>query len=362
MVRGLWPDLIYTARRIATHPVLSSVVILTMALGLGTNTAIFTVARTILLESLPVRAPHELVLLRWTAGPNPDVAYLTGEFSREPGTGRVSAASFSYPGFLRFAQECKTITALFASGRFGDLIVNAGGQAELADVELVSGSYFGALGVPIMVGRAITWADDRSTAAQVAVLSHDYWQRRFGRDPAVVGTTITIQATPFTIIGVAPSGFRGTMQLGSSFDVAVPLSSVSTLAANRPYLSHPKWYWLQVMGRVASTAPVAQAESELNALMPAGDSSARDRLQVAVAPGHQGLSKTREDQRIPVLLLTTIAGFILLLSCASVAALLVSRTEARTHEFTVRKALGATRWQIIRQPVSEGVTYALLGA
>lgn len=362
MFRGLWADLVYSKRRIVGQPGLSSAIVLTFALGLGTNTAIFSVAHTILLESLPVRAPRELVLLQWTSGPDPDVAYLTGEFAREPGTGRVSAASFPYPAFARFTQASDTLTDLLASGRLADVIVSAGGHGDLADVELVSGSYFGALGVRAVLGRVIAPADDRAGSTQVAMLSHEYWQRRFGRDSGVVGTTITIQATPFTIVGVAPAGFRGTMQLGSSFDVAVPLSAVTALAPDRPYLSHPKWYWLQVMGRLKPTASQAQARNELNALMRESGDSAPDRPQIALVPGHQGLQRARDEQRMPVRLLTAIAGFVLLLSCASVAALLVSRAEARTREFSVRKALGATRWQIMRQPLAEGVAYALLGA
>lgn len=317
-VHDLVRDLRHAARMLRRNVALTVVVVLTLGLGIGTNTAIFSVARAILLRSLPVRAPHELVLLRWISGPNPDVAYLTGEFSREAGTGHVSAASLPYPAFLRLREESRTLTDLLASGRLGDVAVNIDGQTELADVDVVSGSYFGALGISAVLGRPINPADDRPGVAQVAVLSHHFWDRRFKRDPSVLGRTLAIQAVPFTIVGVAPAGFEGTMQLGSGFDLALPVWAQAILAPDRPYLSNPKWYWLQVMARLSPNVPLAQAETEVNAVMRGAIESTRDRPQLRLAPGHQGLTRARNEQRVPLLLLTTVAGFVLVMSCASI--------------------------------------------
>jgi predicted permease len=358
---GLRGDVVSALRVLSRHAGHATVVVLTLGLGLGANTAVWSVVDAVLLRPLPVADPSALVLFQWTSGPQPAVGYLTGEWWQEPSTGRVTASSFSYPAFEAFSGRSTTLAATFAWAELRRASLSVGGEAELAVGQLVSGGYYPGLGVSAILGRTITPEDDRAGAEIVAVISHGYWQRRFGGAPDVIGRSGTLEGRPFTIVGVSPRGFSGTLPLGRSADVSVPL--VAWRAPEEPFLSNPTWHWLQVMGRRQPGATAAQAEAEMAPrLARATTGRAGDEPRLRLSDGSQGLMKRRHEQRRPLALLATLAGLVQLMACATVAGLLLARGAARRREIGVRLALGAARRRIVRQLCTESTLLAAAGA
>jgi MacB-like periplasmic core domain len=256
-MHGLKQDLGYALRQLSRHRGHAAAVVLALGLGSGANTAVFSLVDAVLLRPLPVRDPSSLVLFRWSSGPSPSVEYLTGEWWREAGSGRVTASSFSYPAFEAFQDRSTTLAATFAWAELRRASLSVDGEAELATGQLVSGGYYSGLGVRSILGRAIAPEDDRAGAELVAVISHAYWQRRFGGAPDVIGRSATLDGRPLTIVGISPRGFSGTLPLGRSADVSLPLRAWHGPA--EPYLSNPAWHWLQVMGRRRATAASLRA-------------------------------------------------------------------------------------------------------
>jgi len=353
-------DFINALRQLSRHRGHATVVVVVLSLGFGANTAVFSVFDAVLLRPLPVADPSGLVLFQWTSGPSPAVGYLTGEWWQEAATGRVTAASFSYPAFEAFRDRSTTLAATFAWADLRRASLSVDGESELAVGQLVSGGYYSGLGVPAILGRTITPEDDRAGAELVAVISYGYWQRRFGGAPDVIGRRGTLDARPFTIVGVSPRGFSGTLPIGHSADVSVPL--LAWRAPGEPYLSNPAWYWLQVMGRRRPAATAAQAEGEMAPrLASASPGRKEDEPRLRLSDGSQGLTMRRHEQRQPLAVLASVTGVVLLMACATVAGLLLARGAAREREIGVRLALGARRRRIVRQLLAESTLLAALG-
>src|ERR1044072_2362434 len=218
----LWQDLVYGMHALLKNPGFTFIAVLSLALGIGANTALFSVVDTVLLKKLPVKEPDQLVLFRWATGPNFSPGAHYGNITRDE-SGLLARSSFAYQTYARFREQPGPLSDVFA---FGDmpLNVNADGRADVANGQVVSGNYYTALGVPALVGRTITDEDDHAVAPPVAVLSYRYWQRRFSGDPQVVGRQINLNNVAFTVVGITPRGFDGTMQVGSSPDVAIPIT------------------------------------------------------------------------------------------------------------------------------------------
>lgn len=304
---SLGDDLVYAFRQVTRHPGHAVVVVLVLSLGFGATTSVLSLADAVLFRPLPVENPSRLVLFQWTSGPDPPVEYLTGEWWQEPATGRVTASSFSYPAFEALAEPGATLAATFGWADLRKAIVAWDGEAELVAGQLVSGGYYRALGVRPHLGRTITPEDDRVGAELVAVISHGYWQRQFGGARDVVGRTGTLDGRPITIVGVSERGFSGTLPIGRSADVSVPL--LAWRAPGEPYLSNAAWHWLQVMGRLQTTATTAQAEAEVAprfARASAGAAGESPRLRLA--DGRRGLTRQRHQQQRPLAGLAAVTG------------------------------------------------------
>jgi predicted permease len=351
-------DLQYGVRQLRKKPGFAAVVIASLALGIGANTAIFTLIDSVLLRSLPVADPDGLQFVaryQPAFGPGPIYGFGHEEFRR-----------------LRSANAVFTDVAAYATTR---LNVSIDGNVEpTAEGHLVSGAYFQVLGVQAIAGRAIGYDDDqRPNGHPVAMLSYNYWRRRFGRDPSVIGRTISVSGVPFTVIGVTPPEFFG-LEVGRAPDIFMPVMMQPTVmpaAENWLGASIARNFWLTIVARLRGDVTPQQAEGALAGLevldplfkKPSrlGEQPQRIHERLGVTPAATGLSALRHQYSQPLFILMIVVGVVLLIACANVATLILARGTARGPEFSMRLALGAGRWRLMRQLLIESVVLAAAG-
>jgi predicted permease len=369
-------DVRLAVRGLLKTPGFTAVIVLTLGLGIGANTAIFSLVNDVLLRELPVREPSELVLFRNVEGRDGRMS-LAGENngSVDPVTRRSASTSFSLLTFERLRSSSRALSHVFAFAPFNRMTLLIDGQAETTDMgQLVSGDYFAGLGVSAITGRTLTDADDQPSAPPVGVISYRFWERRFNRDPSVIGKTIQVNRVPITLIGVTPPGFAGTMQIGESLDISLPLAQHGRFQPDRAKNRAQPWYWwIRVMGRLDTGVTAEQARASLEPIFQdtaregwlAGSgredgagSKMPEVSTLATDPGGQGENDRRRAYAESLHILMGLVGVLLLIASANVANLLVARGSARRREIALRLALGASRARIVGQLLGESFLLA----
>ena len=347
-------DVRYGVRVFRRNPSFTFAAVVSLALGIGASTAIFTLVDATMLKALPVHEPDRLVeLLNNTGGGAPGNA-------------------FSYQALVHLREHARTVDVT-ASHDSDFFVVADGSPSELVKGQYVTGNYFPVLGVPAAYGRTIGPSDDQRSASLVAVLSYAYWQRRFAGDHSVIGRAVKIDDRAFTVAGVAPSTFSG-LVVARDIDLWVPLSAEPVLRA-LSRTSDASYNWLQFVGRIRSPHRFEQARAELTALYypaviepklaNARDADARTRLKQwrgVVASARTGLATTRQQYGEPLTVLFAISGLVLLIACVNVANLLLARASSRSHEIAVRLSLGARTSRVLRQLLTESMVLSLAGS
>jgi predicted permease len=366
-LHSIWADVRYGFRQLRRSPGFTAVALMTLALGIGANTAIFSLIDAALLKMLPVADPEQLVQFK----------------SMSPGFGLNDA--FSYPAFKTFRDRNQVFSGVLAFRKLHDVDFEVDGQGGLANGQLVSGGYFSTLGVNAILGRTIL-PEDETVAGQspVAVISYDYWRARFALDPAVIGRKIVLNNAPFTIVGVTQPEFFG-LQPGERIDVSVPLTTITLArpdfaAAGTPYdtLKAPFRNWLYVMGRLQPGVTRERATANLQSLFAQANREAADGLnglpfdspaarkamlgtKLQLDSGGQGLAALRQQFSKPLWVIMAVVGLLLLVTCANVANLQLARANARQKEIAVRLVVGAGRLRLVRQLITESTLLAFAG-
>jgi len=367
-------DLRYALRMLARSPGFAAIAVGSLALGIGANTVIFTAAQHMLLDKLAVPHPEQLRLLEWLQPTNNGVVVSMWGWWDDRADHTSVSTSFSYPVYEQLRRQNRAMQELFAFKPLGSQTVTVNGKAEALDVEMVSGNYFAALGVRPELGRAIDEADDDAPGSgPVAVISDGYWTTHFGRNADVIGKTLLLNTVPLTVVGVAPKGFTGASSAQGTPEVFFPMSmqpevSPSPFNATKSpsLLTNTDEWWVLVMARVKRGVPDRTAAAEMSvtlnaavrATMPVNGKSIPKLL---LMDGSRGQNPSSEEMAKPVTVLMGLSGLVLLLACANLANLLLARASARQREMSVRMAMGAGRWRVVRQMLTESLMLSLLG-
>jgi predicted permease len=367
---NLLQDFRYGLRMLAKSPGFTAVTVLTLALGIGANTAIFSLIDAVMLRSLPVKDPQHLVVFSWEAKSDPKY-HSYSNYGDCGSSGGGSGCSFSVPLFETMKGQANTFSGLTAFAGPLQLDLSGNGPASMARGEIVSGDFFSTLGVGVILGRPLGPSDDSPSASPVMVLGYSYWKSAFGGDRSAVGRTVRINNVPFEIVGVADSHFTN-LAPGKTQDFFFPVSASRQVKVrwfgNDSVLDDPYTWWVVMMGRLKAGVSIGQAQAAastifhnemLHGAKPLSKES--DAPAIRLTPAPAGLTGQRGQVSTELYLMMFAVGFILLIACANVAGLMLARSTARQREMAVRLALGAGRARIARQLLTESVMLSALG-
>jgi predicted permease len=356
---------------LAKSPAFTAIIVLTLALGIGANTAIFTLVDAIMLRSIPVRDPQQLVVAQWSAHKTPALAgdsnFGDCAFNDQNAT-TFTGCSLAYPMFQEIQSQKNVFANVMSFAGPFQMDLSGNGAAAMVQGDLVSGSYFPTLGVSPALGRTLAPDDEKPGAPSVAVLDYAYWQRAFGGSPSAIGQVIHLNNALFTIVGVTEPGFTR-LTPGKSVDLWIPISQGQSIGLRHIQPSDADNWWLVVVGRLQSGVSRAQAQAAVDALFVNATLhgakplwAPADNPHLVLLPAQQGLTGIRNFYGEPLLLLMAAVGLILLIACANVAGLMLARAAAREREMAVRLAMGASRQRVIRQLLTESLLLSFIGA
>lgn len=355
-LQTFYQDIRYSFRQLRRNPGFAAVAVLTLALGIGANTAIFSLLDSVMLRFLPVEKPQELV-----------------ELTRGGGQGHTEAVPiFTNPLWEQVRDQQGVFSGVMAWGD-QQFDLAQGGEARYARGLWVSGDFFRTLGIRPAAGRLIAAPDDQRGCPGVAVLSYGFWQEHFGGAESAVGSTLSLDNHTYPIAGVSAPGFYG-MEVGTKFDVALPLCASALFDGARPRLDHRSWWWLRITGRMKPGISPAQVRANLELISPrvfaatvppnwgADWQKSYLKLSLGAAPVSNGTSGLRRQFERPLQILMVVAGMVLLIACANIASLMLARAATRHREMAVRRALGASRLRLMRQLLTECTLLSTAGA
>ena len=372
LLDALAQDIRFALRMLRKSPAFTTVAVLTLALGIGANTTIFSLIDAVMLRSLPVRNPQQLLVPHWTAVNQPTTRS-SYNWSSCPGVSGDPAApphgcTFSYPMFEQFRSRQDIFSTICAFIAAPQEHLTTNGSVSMANGFLVSGNFFATLGTRAILGRTFGPADDSPSAKPVVMLSYAFWKSRFGGDPSIVGKLILLEKTLFIVVGVAAPGFAG-LNPGLPDDLWIPLSSQPSVAPYFPKRTAANSLWLEMMARLRPGVSLSQAQSALSVIFASSTTSgssamfkSNDLPRIELTSATHGLTSLRREFSQPLFFLMASVGIILLIACTNVAGLSLARVSSRRQEFAMRFTLGATRGRIARQLLTESLLTSLLGA
>ncbi|HEY6392765.1 MAG TPA: ABC transporter permease [Bryobacteraceae bacterium] len=363
-------DIRYAFRSMAGSKLFTSMAVLSLALGIGANTAIYSFMDGVMLRALPVKHPEQLVILNWRAKSDAPVVHSHWGSNYDAPGGGTTSPNFPYPAFELLRDHNEVLSTLFGHAGGGRLNLVIDGNAELASGQYVTGGFFSGLGVAPAAGRLIGRDDDRNGAPAIAVIANDYWHTRFGASPSVIGKHIQINGASFTIAGVSAPEFDG-VSPASKPSVFLPMANISLMRpqadGGQSMFHEGTYYWIELMGRLKNGVTLKQAQVQLSGAFhgfvestATKDRERADLPSLWLQEGGSGVDSLRRQYSKPLWILMAMVGLILAVACFNIANLLLARAASRRREIALRLSLGAGRFRIIRQLLTESVVLAFL--
>ncbi len=355
----IWQDFVFASRKLRKSPGFTTVAVLTLAIGIGANAAIFSVVNAMLLRSLPVPHPEQLRILQWT-GQEVSIPSFTGSSSMV--NGQRQADAFPHPTFEDFRAGAESLGEVFGCFPLGNQTTMAAGTVGFSDVMMVSDNYFTGMQQSAQIGRVFEPTDDLPNSEPVAIITHGLWQTRFDSDYGILGQSISIDRNKFVIVGVLPPEHASPFP-GNRFDVYVPLAAKSVLRPSRTMRSYDNW-WVRLMVRLRTGHTDEQLGEVLQPLLASAFEQSRSRADssdILIKDGRSGIVPAREFLTSRLLALQGVVAVILLIACANLAGLLLARATVRRHEFAICAAIGAQRSRLIRRLMVESLLLAVAG-